>query len=150
MHLTYHILIHMLIHISYISFTHAYIYLILNLSYHVSFLIIVHIHFVSFYTLLRVLVTVYLSSHSSVMLLMSFHIMSIIIFKSFSYSYHLFLCFMHAYTLEVNTGNYKDPKVLLSLYETMNYKGPKVLLSLYETMTSIRTRRCCNNPYGDN
>ena len=140
----------MLIHISYISFTHAYTYLILNLSYHVSFLIIVHIHFVSFYTLLRVLVTVYLSSHSSVMLLMSFHIMSIIIFKSFAYSYHLFLCFMHAYTLEVNTGNYKDPKVLLSLYETMNYKGPKVLLSLYETMTSIRTRRCCNDPYRDN
>ena len=68
---------------------------------------------------------------------------------------------MSAYTLEVDTGNYKDPKVLLSLYETtnykgpkallslyetMNYKGPKALLSLYETMTSIRTRRCCNDP----
>ena len=66
---------------------------------------------------------------------------------------------MSAYTLEVDTGNCKYPKVLLSLYETMNYKGPKTLLSLYETMnykglkallslyetmTSIRTQRCCN------
>ena len=72
---------------------------------------------------------------------------------------------MSAYTLEVDTGNnkdlkvllsvyetinYKSPKALLSLYETMNYKGPKVLLSLYETMTSIRTRRCYNHPNGAN
>ena len=84
------------------------------------------------------------------MLLILFHIMSFIIFKSFSYSCHLFLCFMSAYTLEVDTGNYKDPKVLLSLYETMNYKGPKALLSLYETMKSIRTRRCYNDPNGAN
>ena len=99
------------------------------------------------------------------MSLISFHIMSFIIFKSFAYSCHLFLCFMTAYTLEVDMGNYKDPKVLLSLYETknykgpiallslyeaMNYKGPKALLSLYEAMTSIRTRRCCNDPNGAN
>ena len=117
-------------------------------------------HFVSFYTLLLVLVIVYLSSYSSATLLTSFHIMSFIIFKSFACSCHLFLCFMSAYTLEVDTGNYKDPKVLLSLHETMNYKGPKALLSLhktmnykgpkallslYETMTSIRTQRCCNH-----
>ena len=72
---------------------------------------------------------------------------------------------MSAYTLEVDMRNYKDPKVLLSLYETtnykgpkallslyktMNYKGPKALLSLYETMTSIRTRRCCNDLNGAN
>ena len=72
---------------------------------------------------------------------------------------------MSAYTLEVDTGNYKDskvqlslyktmnykgPKALLSLYETMNYKGPKELLPLYETMTSIRTRRCYNDPNGAN
>ena len=95
------------------------------------------------------------------MLLISFHIMSFIIFKSFAYSCHLFLCFMPAYTLAADTGNYKDPnvllslyettnykgpKALLSLYETMNYKGPKALLSLYETMTFIKTRRCCNDP----
>ena len=55
---------------------------------------------------------------------------------------------MPAYTLEVDMGNYKDPKVMLSLYETVNYKGLKALLSLYETMTSIRTRRCCNDPNG--
>ena len=96
------------------------------------------------------------------MLLISFHILSFIIFKSFAYSCHSFLCFMLSYTLEVDTRNYKDPKVLLSLYETMNYKvllslyetmnykSPKALLSLYETMTSIRTRRCCNDPNGAN
>ena len=91
--------------------------------------------------------------------------MSFIIFKSFVYSCPLFLCFMPAYTLEVDIGNYKDlkvllslyettnykgPKALLSLYETMNYKGSKALLSLYETMTSIRTQRCCNDPNGAN
>ena len=99
------------------------------------------------------------------MLLISFHIMSFIIFNSFACSYYFFLYFMHAYTLEVDTGNYKDPKVLLSLYKTINYKGPKALLSLYETMnnkgqkallslyetmTSIRTRRCYNDPNGAN
>ena len=95
------------------------------LSYHVSFLIIVHIHFVSFFTLLLVLVIVYLSSHSSDMLLISYHL---------SYSCHLhilvifFICFMPTYTLEVDTGN---------------YKGPKVLLSLCKTMTFIRVRRHC-------
>ena len=80
------------------------------------------------------------------MILISFHIMSFIIFKSFAYSCHLFLCFMLSYTLEVDTGNYKNPKVLLSLYEIMNNKGPKELLSLYETMTSLRTQRCYNDP----
>ena len=101
------------------------------------------------------------------MLLISFHIIAFIIFKSFAYFCHLFLCLMSAYTLEVDTGNYKDPKVLLSLYETKNYKGPKTLLSLYETetmnykapnamlslyetMTSIRTRKYCNDPNGAN
>ena len=93
--------------------------------------------------------------------LISFHIMSFIIFKSFAYSCYFPLCFMPAYTLEVDTRNYRDPKVLLSLYETTNYKGskallslykttkykgPKALLSLYKTMTFIRTRRCCNDP----
>ena len=119
----------------------------------------------SFYTLLLVLIIVYLSSHSSAMLLISFHIMSFIIFKSFAYSYRLFLCFMSTYTLEVDTGNYKDlmvllslyetmnykgPKALLSLYTTMNYKGPKALLSLYKIMTSIMTQRCYNDPNGAN
>ena len=99
------------------------------------------------------------------MLLISFHIMSFIIFKSFAYSCRLFLCFMPTYTLEVDMGNYKDPMVLLSLYETMNYKGPKALLSLYKTMnykgpkallslyeimTSIMTQRCYNDPNGAN
>ena len=51
------------------------------------------------------------------MLLISCHIMSFIIFKSFAYSFHLILCFMPANTLEVATGkNYMYPKVL-SLYK---------------------------------
>ena len=77
--------------------------------------------------------------------------MSFIIFKSFAYSCHLFFfCFILAYTLEVDTGNYKDSKVQLSLYKTMNYKGSKALLPLYETMTSIRTQMCYNDPNGAN
>ena len=66
------------------------------------------------------------------MLLISCHIFS---------AFHLhilvnfFLCFMSAQTLEVDTGNYKGPKALYSLCETVVYKGPKALLSLYETMT---------------
>ena len=70
------------------------------------------------------------------MLLILFRIISFIIFKSFAYSCHLLLCFMPTYTLEVDMRNYKDPKVLLSLYETMNYKGLKTRLSLYETMNN--------------
>ena len=51
------------------------------------------------------------------MLLISCHIMSFIIFKSFAYSFHLLLCFMFANILEVDTrNNYMYPKVL-SLYE---------------------------------
>ena len=62
---------------------------------------------------------------------------------SFAYSCYLFFCFMFAYTLEVDTGNYKGLKALLSLYKTMTsiraegaviivqdidfYKGPKAL-----------------------
>ena len=64
------------------------------------------------------------------------HIMSYIIYISLAYIGHFLLCFMPAKTLEMDKGNYKDPKALLSLYEIMTiYKGPKVLLSLYETMT---------------
>ena len=62
------------------------------------------------------------------MLLISCHIF---------YTCHFLLGFMPAYTLEANTGNYKDPKALYSLYETVVYKGPKVLLSLYDTLISI-------------
>ena len=74
-----------------------------------------------FYTLLLVLVTEYLSSHSGAILLLSSHIISYVIFKSFV------LCFMPSKTLEVDKGNYKDPKALYSLYETVVYKGPKAL-----------------------
>ena len=53
------------------------------------------------------------------MLLISCHIMSFIIFKSFADSCHLLLRFMPANTLEVDMGkNCMYPKVLL-LYKTM-------------------------------
>ena len=109
-HLTYHILIHMLIYVSYISFTHAYTYLIL--TYHIMF----HFLFSFIYILLLVLVIVYLSSHNSAIFFISCYL---------SYSSHLHILvicfiFMFEYTLEVDMGNYKGPKALLSLYETMN------------------------------
>ena len=53
------------------------------------------------------------------------------------YTCYFLLGFISAYTLEVDTGNYKGSKALYSLYETMVYNGPKALLSLYETMISI-------------
>ena len=76
------------------------------------------------YVFVLVLITVYISSHSKVMLLMSCH--AIYIFLSF------ILCFMLENTLEVDTGkNYMYPKVL-SLYETvisicMTQTGPRYL-----------------------
>ena len=61
------------------------------------------------------------------MLLISCHIMSFIIFKSFAYFCHLLLCFMPTNILEVDTGkNCMYPKVL-SLYETV--------ISIYMTRT---------------
>ena len=76
-------------------------------------------HFLSFYTLLYVLVTIYLSSHDDAMLLLSYQI------KGPKMLYSLY-----------ETVVYKGPKTLLSLCKTMTiYKGPKALLSLYETMT---------------
>ena len=62
------------------------------------------------------------------MLIISYHIF---------YTCHFLLDFMSAYTLEADMGNYKGPKALYSLYETVVYKGPKALLSLYETLISI-------------
>ena len=114
----------MLIHVLNISF----IDMLLHISYLFALSCFIPYH-VSFTFLLQILIIVYVSSHSNAMLLISCHV--IFIFLSF------ILCFMPANTLELSGyGNYKDPKVLLSLYETMTiYKGPKALLSLYETIT---------------
>ena len=95
----------MVVHVLNISFTYTYTYIIL--------IRLIMFHFISsfIYTFLIVLITVYISSHSNVMLLISYHV--ICIFLSF------LLCFMPANTLEVDTGkNYMYPKVL-SLYETV-------------------------------
>ena len=93
---------------------------VLNISFvdmflHISYLFVLSCfipYHLSFTFLLLVLITVYVSSHSNAMLLISCHV--ICIFLSF------ILCFMHANTLEVDTGtmrtqrcyNHKDPKVL--------------------------------------
>ena len=115
-HFNIYILIHMVVHVLNISFTYTYTYIIL--------IRLIMFHFISsfIYTFLLVLITVHISSHRNAMLLISCHIMSFIILKSFAYTCHLLLCFMLAYTLEVDTGK--------------NYMYPKVL-SLYETVTSI-------------
>ena len=116
-------------------YTHTYIYdKYTNYIYFPFFitcfiLIILRILFLSSFTLLLVLVIVYLPSYSGAMLLLSYHIISYIIFKSFV------LCFMPVENLEMDKGNYKGPKALYSLCETVVYKGPKALLSLYEIMT---------------
>ena len=73
--------------------------------------------------------------------------MSYIIYISFAYTGHLFLCFMPAKTLEVDKGNYKGPKALYSLYETVVYKGPKALLSLCETMTIYKVPKALLSLY---
>ena len=82
----------MLIHVLNISF----IDMLLHISYLLSCFIPYH---VSFTFLLLVLITVYVSSHSNAMLLISCHV--ICIFLSF------ILCFMPANTLEVDTGTIK-------------------------------------------
>ena len=125
-HLTYHILIHMLIHISYISFTHAYTYLIL--TYHIMFHFLSSFIYILCHFTLCFLFWSLCTCHHITLICFSYHFISC----HLSYSHHLhilvicFLCFMSAYTLKVDTGNYKYPNVLLLLYKTMNYKGPNV------------------------
>ena len=81
----------------------------------------------SSFTLLLVLVIVYY--HRIAVLCFSYHIIC------FTYTFHFLLYFMLEKTLEVDKGNYKGPKALYSLCETIVYKGPKALLSLCKTMT---------------
>ena len=99
----------MLIHVLNISF----IDMFLHISYLFVLLCFIPYH-LSFTFFLLVHITVYVSSHCNVMILISYHV--IYIFLSF------ILCFMPANTLEVDAGN--------------NCMYPKVL-SLYETVTSI-------------
>ena len=93
------------------TYTHAYAYFI-HVIYTCLYILYIYLSLFIYISFL-ILVTIYLSSHSSAMLLISCHIMSFIIFNSFAYSCHLLLCFMPAYTLEVDTGkNCMYPKVL--------------------------------------
>ena len=84
----------MLIHVLNISF--------IDMFLHISYLFVLLcfiIYHIPFTFLLLVLITVYVSSHSNAMLLISCHV--ICIFLSF------ILCFMPANTLDVNTGTIK-------------------------------------------
>ena len=78
-----------------------------------------------------------LSSHSNAMLLISYHIFSHVIFKSFV------LCFMPVNTKEVDKGTYKGLKALYSLYETVVLLGPEgaVLIVLNSGHIIARRRR---------
>ena len=89
----------MLIHVVNLSF----IDMLLHTSYVFVLSCFIPYH-LSFKFFLLILITVYVSSHSNVMLLISCHV--ICIFLSF------ILCFMPANILEVDTRNYKDSKVL--------------------------------------
>ena len=89
----------MLIHVLNISF--------IDMLLHISYLFVLSCfipYHLSFTFLLLVLIIVYVSSHSNAMLLILCHV--ICIFLPF------ILCFMLGNTLEVDTRNYKDPKVL--------------------------------------
>ena len=120
-HFNIYILIHMVVHVLHISFTYTYTYIIL--------ICLIKFYFISsfIYTFLLILITIYISSHSNVMFLISCHIMSFIILKSFVYTCHLLLCFMPAYTLEVDTENNCMYTKVLSLYKTVT--------SIYITQT---------------
>ena len=83
-------------------------------------------------TLLLVLVTIYY--HRIAVLCFSYHVMYSLHFVCIYLSISFYVSCLHK-TLEVDTGNYKGPKALYSMCETVVYKGPKALLSLYETMT---------------
>ena len=47
----------------------------------------------------------------------------------------------------MDKGNYKGPKALYSLYETVVYKGSKAMLSLYETMTIYKSLKALLSLY---
>ena len=90
----------MLIHVLNISF----IYMLLHISY--LFLLSCFIpYYLSFTFLLLVLITIYVPSHSNVMLLILCHV--ICIFLSF------ILCFMSANTLEVDTGTIRTRSAII-------------------------------------
>ena len=108
----------------------SFIYFLYFLCVHLSRLIISHILFISSCTLLLILVTCILSSHSSAMLLILCHIF-------FTFHLHiLVIFFLSAITLEADTGNNCMYSKVLSLYETVISICiyPKVS-SLYETVT---------------
>ena len=74
---------------------------------HISYLFVLScfiLYHLSFTFFLIVLIIVYVSSHNNAMLLISCHVICILL--------SFILCFMFANTLEVDTGNYKNSKVL--------------------------------------
>ena len=113
-------------HILYLSYTFRVIDTLFLVLVYLSYIFLFHILYCS-YTF-HVLYFHVLYCHCITVLCFSYHVF---------YTCHFLLGFMSANTLEADTGNYKGPKALYSLYETVVYKGPKALLSLYETMICI-------------
>ena len=109
-HCTFCILYSCTIHILYFHTIFIY-YVFIYCTFHMLFIyFICHIHFVSLTLYFLCLYTCHiLSSHSSAMLLISYHIFC---------TCHFILGFMSANTLEADTGNYVYPKVL-SLYKAV-------------------------------
>ena len=85
----------MLIHVLNISF--------IDMLLHISYLFVLSCfipYHLSFTFLFLVLITVYISSHNNVMLLISCHVICIVL--------SFILCFMPANTLEVDTGTIRN------------------------------------------
>ena len=135
------------IHISYISFTHAYRYLIL--TYHIMFHFLSLFIYISYhFTLCFLFLSRYTYHHIAVLCFLYhiiYHIHVICIFLSFAFMFHVCIYLRSRY------GKLKGLEgAVIIVRDNDLYKGPKALLSLYKTMTSIRARRSCNDPNGAN
>ena len=100
----------------------------------------------SIYISFLILVTVYLSSHSSVVLIISCHIMIFIISKSFAYSCNLLLCFMSTYTIYLRSGYGKElyvPEGTITVRDSDFYQydpNEAAIMIQTESMSSTQTR----------
>ena len=104
---------HVLFSCTVIVYCFPVLYYHINFSDHFTFLYIIIYHVGSYNLMLQ-----NLTSHSSAMFLISYHIFPHVIFKSF------ILCFMPVNTKKWIQEIYKGPKALYSLYETVILLGP--------------------------
>ena len=117
-------------------FLYTIIYSSLSFSYTCSYTMYFSYTVLSYCTFSSYTVILYFTSCSYNCLY--FHRITVLCFSyHVFYTCHFLLGFMSSNALEADTRNYKGPKALYSLYETVVYKGPKALLSLYETMIYV-------------